>query len=193
MIAGGGTAARFCYDPGAIMAIFSLGERKVVFHGEEWFIAENATVIGTVVLHNQASIWFNSVLRGDSDTITIGERTNIQDASVLHADPGIPLTLGKNVSVGHQAMLHGCTIGDGSLIGIGAIILNHAIIGSGCLIGAGALIPEGKTFPDGVLVVGSPGKIVRELTREEKNGLLENAEIYVRRSKLYREKLKPQV
>jgi len=174
------------------MAVLTLGERKVAFQGEEWFIADNATVIGTVVMHNQASIWFNAVVRGDSDIITIGERTNIQDASVLHADPGFPLTLGKNVSVGHQAMLHGCTVGDGSLIGIGAIILNHAVIGSGCLIGAGALIPEGKTYPDGVLVVGSPGKIVRELKPEEKAGLLENADIYVRRSKLYREKLKPQ-
>src|SRR5947208_16398755 len=175
------------------MAIYSLGERKVAFRGEEWFIADNATVIGTVVLHDQASVWFNAVVRGDSDIITIGERTNIQDAAVLHADPGIPLTLGQNVSVGHQAMLHGCMVGDGSLIGIGAIILNHAVIGSGCLIGAGALIPEGKTYPDGVLVVGSPGKIVRELKSEEKQGLLENADIYVRRSKLYREKLKPQV
>src|SRR6266850_1044306 len=152
------------------MAVFSLGERKVVFQGEEWFIAHNATVIGTVILHNQASVWFKSVVRGDSDIITIGE----------------------HVSVGHLAMLHGCTIGDGSLVGIGAIILNHAVIGSGCLIGAGALIPEGKTYPDGVLVVGSPGKVVRELTPEEKEALLGNAETYVRRSKLYREKLKPQ-
>src|SRR2546422_10889840 len=111
------------------MAIFSLGERKVVFHGEEWFIAENATVIGTVILHNQASVWFNSVVRGDSDIITIGERTNIQDAAVLHADPGIPLTLGKNVSVCHQAMLHGCSIGDGTRVAIGAVIMNHAVIG----------------------------------------------------------------
>ena len=149
-------------------------------------------MIGTVVMHNQASIWFNAVVRGDSDIITIGERSNIQDAAVLHADPGIPLALGKNVSVGHQAMLHGCTVGDGSLIGIGAVILNHAVIGSGCLIGAGALIPEGKTYPDGVLVVGSPGKIVRELKPEEKEEMLKNAETYVQRSKLYREKLKPQ-
>ena len=172
------------------MAVYALGERKVLIHGEESFIADNATVIGSVIVHDQASVWFNAVLRGDSETITIGGRTNIQDAAVLHADPGIPLTLGRNVSVGHQAMLHGCTIGDGSLVGIGAIILNHAVIGRGCLIGAGALIPEGKTFPDGVLVVGTPGKIVRELKPEEKAGLLENAEIYVRRSKLYREKLK---
>src|SRR6267154_2263013 len=150
------------------MAVFSLGERKVVFQGEEWFIAHNATVIGTVILHNQASVWFKSVVRGDSDIITIGERTNIQDAAVLHADPGVPLTLGKNVSVGHLAMLHGCTVGDG------------------------ALIPEGKKYPDGVLVLGSPGKVVRELKAEEKEGLLEIADGYVQRSKLYREKLKPQ-
>jgi carbonic anhydrase/acetyltransferase-like protein (isoleucine patch superfamily) len=174
------------------MAVFSLGERKVVFQGEEWFIAHNATVIGTVILRNQASVWFKSVVRGDSDIITIGERTNIQDAAVLHVDPGIPLTLGKNVSVGHQAMLHGCTIGDSTLVGIGAIIMNHAVIGSGCLIGAGALIPEGKTYPDGVLVIGSPGRVVRELKAEEKEGLLKIADGYVRRANLYREKLKPQ-
>ncbi|HEX9193142.1 MAG TPA: gamma carbonic anhydrase family protein [Burkholderiales bacterium] len=174
------------------MAVFSLGERKVAFHGDEWFIAHNATVIGTVILRNQASVWFNAVVRGDNDTITIGERTNIQDAAVLHVDPGIPLTLGRDVSVGHKAMLHGCTIGDGTLVGIGAIIMNHAVIGSGCLIAAGALVPEGKTYPDGVLVVGSPGKVVRELKAEEKEEVLKNAEIYVRRAMLYREKLKPQ-
>lgn len=173
------------------MAVFSIGERKVAFHGEEWFVAENATVIGTVLLHNQASVWFNAVVRGDSEIITIGERTNIQDAAVLHADPGIPLTLGKNVSVGHQAMLHGCTVGDGTLVGIGAIIMNRAVVGAGCLIGAGTLIPEGKTFPDGVLVLGAPGKIVRKLAPEEKEEMLGNAETYVRRSRLYREKLKP--
>src|SRR2546430_4298402 len=174
------------------MAVYSLGERKVVFHGEEWFIAHNAAVIGTVILHNQASVWFNAVVRGDSDIITIAERTNIQDAAVLHADPGIPLTLGKNVSVGHQAMLHGCSVGDGSLVGIGAIVLNHAVIGSGCLIAAGALIPEGKKYPDGALVVGSPGRVVRELSPEERAGVLGDADIYVRRAKLYREELKPQ-
>jgi carbonic anhydrase/acetyltransferase-like protein (isoleucine patch superfamily) len=174
------------------MPLYSLGERKVLIHGEECFIADNATIIGSVILHPHASVWYNAVVRGDSDIITIGERTNIQDAAVLHADPGAPLTLGKNVSVGHQAMLHGCAVGDGSLIGIGAIILNHAVIGKSCLIGAGALITEGKTFPDGVLVVGSPGKVLRELKPEERAGLLENADIYVKRSKLYREKLKLQ-
>jgi len=171
------------------MAVHTLGERKVVIHGEECFVADNATVIGSVVLHKQASVWFNAVVRGDSEIITIGERTNIQDAAVLHADPGFPLTLGKNVSVGHQAMLHGCTVGDGSLVGIGAIILNGAVIGRGCIIGAGAVVPEGKNYPDGVLVLGAPGKVMRELEPEERAGLLENADIYVRRSKLYREKL----
>jgi carbonic anhydrase/acetyltransferase-like protein (isoleucine patch superfamily) len=174
------------------MALYTLGDRKIAIHGDECFIADNATVIGSVVLHRQSSVWFNAVVRGDNDLITIGERTNIQDAAVLHVDPGVPLTLGKNVSVGHQAMLHGCTVGDETLVGIGAVILNHSVIGKGCLIGAGALIPEGKTFPDGVLVVGSPGKVVRELKPEEKAGLLEIADIYVRRSKLFREKLKPQ-
>jgi carbonic anhydrase/acetyltransferase-like protein (isoleucine patch superfamily) len=174
------------------MSVFSLSERKVSFVGEECFVAHNATVIGTVILHNQSSVWFNAVVRADAEIITIGERTNVQDAAVLHADPGIPLTLGKNVSVGHQAMLHGCSVGDGSLIGIGAIVMNHAVIGKSCIIGAGALIPEGKTFPDGVLVLGSPGKIVRELKPEEKEELLKNVETYVQRSKLYRENLKVQ-
>jgi carbonic anhydrase/acetyltransferase-like protein (isoleucine patch superfamily) len=173
------------------MALYTFGERKIVIHGEEHFIADNSTIIGSVILRNQSSVWYNAVIRGDSDIITIGERTNIQDGAVLHTDPGIPMTLGSNVSVGHMAMLHGCTVGDGSLIGIGAIILNHAVIGKDCLIGAGALIPEGKTFPDGVLVMGMPGKAVRELKPEERAGLLENADVYVRRSKLYREKLKP--
>jgi len=191
MISGGRRAPRFCYDRPA-MPIYSLGERKVAFHGKEWFIAPDASVIGTVLVYNEASVWFNAVVRGDSDIITLGERTNVQDGAVLHTDPGIPLTLGRNVSVGHMAMLHGCTVGDGSLIGIGAIVLNHAVIGSGTLVGAGALIPEGKTYPDGVLVLGTPGKIVRELKPEEKEGLLKNADIYVRRAAVYREQFRMQ-
>src|SRR5262245_43667167 len=110
------------------MAVYSLGSREVTFHGDEWFIAHNATVVGSVVIHNQASLWFNVVARGDNDVITIGERTNIQDGAVLHADPGIPLKLGKNVSVGHKAMLHGCTIGDGTLVGIDAVVMNHVVV-----------------------------------------------------------------
>jgi carbonic anhydrase/acetyltransferase-like protein (isoleucine patch superfamily) len=173
------------------MAVYSLGERKVILDGE-CFVADNATVVGSVVIHDQASLWFNVVARGDNDVITIGERSNIQDGSVLHADPGIPLTIGKNVSVGHKAMLHGCTIGDGSLVGIDAVVMNHVVVGRGSLIGAGALIPEGKVIPDGVLVLGSPGKVVRELKPEEREGLLKIAESYVRRSKLFREQMKPQ-
>jgi carbonic anhydrase/acetyltransferase-like protein (isoleucine patch superfamily) len=173
------------------MSVYSLGERKVILNGE-CFIAHNATVVGAVVIHDQASLWFNAVARGDNELITIGERTNIQDGAVLHADPGIPLTIGKNVTVGHKAMLHGCTIGDGTLIGIDALVMNHAVVGRGSLIGARSLITEGKVIPDGVLVMGSPGKVVRELTPEEKDGLLKIAESYVRRSKLFREQMKLQ-
>ena len=172
------------------MAVYSLGERKVVLNGE-CFIAENATVVGSVVIHDKASLWFNVVARGDNDLITIGERSNIQDGAVLHADPGIPLTIGKNVSVGHKAMLHGCTIGDGSLVGIDAVVMNHAVVGRASLIGAGALVPEGKVIPDGVLVLGSPGRVVRELKPEEKEGLLKVAESYVQRSRIFREQMKP--
>jgi carbonic anhydrase/acetyltransferase-like protein (isoleucine patch superfamily) len=174
------------------MAVYSLGEREVSFHGDEWFIAHNATVVGSVVIHNRASLWFNVVARGDNDVITIGERSNIQDGAVLHVDPGVPLTLGKNVSVGHLAMLHGCTIGDGTLVGIGSVIMNHVVVGRGSLIGAGTLLPEGKNIPDGVLVLGSPGKVIRELKQEEKDDMLKIAESYVQRSRLFREQMKPQ-
>ena len=174
------------------MAVYSLGQREVSFHGDEWFIAHNATVVGSVVIHNRASLWFNVVARGDNEVITIGERSNIQDGAVLHVDPGVPLTLGKNVSVGHLAMLHGCTIGDGTLVGIGSVIMNHVVVGRGSLIGAGTLLPEGKNIPDGVLVLGSPGKVIRELKQEEKDDMLKIAESYVQRSRLFREQMKPQ-
>jgi len=172
------------------MAFYALGERRVALHGNDWFAAENATVIGSVAIGSQASIWFNVVVRGDSELITIGERSNVQDGSVLHADPGFPLVLGRNVSVGHKAMLHGCTVGDGSLVGINSVVLNGASIGRSALIGANTLIPEGKTIPDGVLVLGSPGKVVRELSQSEKDSLLEIAEGYVGRARLFREQLK---
>ena len=142
-----------------------------------------------MAIGGQASIWFNVVVRGDSELITIGERSNVQDGSVLHADPGFPLVLGRNVSVGHKAMLHGCTVGDGSLVGINSVVLNGASIGRSALIGANALVPEGKSIPDGVLVLGSPGKVVRELSQAEKDSLLEIAEGYVRRARLFREQL----
>ncbi len=155
-------------------------------------MAHNATVVGSVVIHDRASIWFNVVIRGDNEIITVGERSNVQDASVLHADPGIPLTVGRNVTIGHKVMLHGCTIGDGSLVGINSVVMNHSVIGEGTLIGAGTLIPEGKQIPPGVLVLGSPGKVVRELKQEEKDYLLKVADGYVKRSKLFREQMKPQ-
>ena len=165
--------------------IYSLAERKVITKGDYW-IAPNATVIGSVVLENNASIWFNVVVRGDNDVITIGENSQVQDGSVLHTDPGFPLTLGKNVSVGHMAMLHGCTIGDGCLIGIKSVIMNGAVIGRNCLIGANALVAEGKVIPDGSLVLGSPGKVVRQLNTDEIAGINEFADNYVQRFKLYK-------
>jgi len=174
------------------MAVYSLGERKVTVHGKEWYIADNAAVIGSVVIANHASIWFNVVIRGDSELITVGERSNIQDGSVLHADPGAPLSIGRNVSVGHNVTLHGCTVGEGSLIGINSVVLNHAVIGKSTIIGANALVPEGKAIPDGVLVLGSPGKVVRELTLEEKDNLLEIAEGYVQRARIFRSQWQPQ-
>ncbi len=173
------------------MPVYSLGDRQVEFRGAKWYVAPDATVIGSVAIEHEASIWFKVVIRGDSDLITIGERVNVQDAAVLHTDPGIKLTLGRNASVGHLAMLHGCTVGEGSLIGIGAVILNHAVIGKHTLIGANTLIPEGKQIPDGVLVVGQPGKVVRDLRREEIDGLLKIADGYVARAEEYRQRLTP--
>lgn len=174
------------------MSVFSLGERKVVFRGEEWFVAPNATVVGSVVLENQASVWFNVVVRGDNDLITIGERSNIQDGSVLHTDPGIRLTLGRGVSIGHKAMLHGCTVQDGALIGINSVILNNAVVGRGSLIGANSLVPEGKAIPEGVLALGTPAKVMRELKPEERTMLAAIADGYVERARLFRAQMKPQ-
>jgi len=168
---------------------YSLGERKVICKGDYW-IAPNAIVIGSVVLENNASIWWNCVVRGDSDTLTIGENSQVQDGSVLHADAGFPLTLEKNVSVGHMAMLHGCTIGEGSLVGIKAVILNGAKIGKNCLIGAGAFIGEGKEIPDGSLVLGAPGKVVRQLSPEQIKGINRISDHYVQNFKRYRNELK---
>jgi len=165
--------------------IYSLGDRKVITRGDYW-VADNATVIGSVVLEHNASVWFNSVVRGDNDLITIGDGSNIQDSCVLHTDAGIRLTLGRNVTVGHQVMLHGCTVGEGTLIGIKSTILNHVKIGKHCLIGAHTLITEGKEIPDRSLVVGSPGKVVRQLTDQEIERLLENALHYVTNFQRYR-------
>ena len=159
--------------------LYSLEGQKVELIGNEHFVADNATVIGNVKLHDCSSIWFNVVIRGDNDPIIIGERSNVQDGAVLHTDPGYTLTMGADVTIGHQAMLHGCEIGDGSLIGIGAVVLNGAKIGKGCLIGANALVPEGMEIPDHSLVVGSPAKIKRTLSAEQVDGLKQNAAHYV--------------
>jgi len=169
--------------------IYRLGDRYVTLPGDDYFIAENATVIGSVVLEKNASIWFNVVVRGDTDIITIGENSNIQDGSVLHTDVGVQLTIGKNVTVGHQAMLHGCTIGDNTLIGINAVILNNAVIGSNCIIGANALIPEGKVIPDNSMVMGSPGKVVKEVTETQVMMLLMGAQHYVANGQKYKKDL----
>jgi carbonic anhydrase/acetyltransferase-like protein (isoleucine patch superfamily) len=168
---------------------FSLPDRRIECRGDYW-IAPNAIVIGSVVLENNASIWYNCVVRADNDVITIGENSQLQDACVLHGDAGYPTTLGRNVSIGHMAMLHGCSIGDGTLVGINAVILNGAKVGRNCLIGANALIGEGKVIPDGSLVVGSPGKIVRQLKPNEIEEILGAADQYVKRFKLYRKELK---
>jgi len=159
--------------------LYRLDDRIPELRGENHFIAETAAVIGTVILENNVSVWYGAVLRGDNEPIHIGANSNIQDGAVLHTDIGIPLTVATNVSVGHQAMLHGCTIGEGSLIGIKAVVLNHSIIGKNCLIGANALITEGKVIPDNSLVIGTPGKVVRTLTETEIAALHANAEHYV--------------
>ena len=156
---------------------YDLENKKPKNSGENW-VAPNAVVIGDVTLEKNSSIWFNATLRGDVENIYIGEGSNIQDGSVLHTDPGYPLKVGKDVTVGHLVMLHGCTIGDNSLIGIGAVILNNAKIGKNCIIGAKALITENKEIPDNSLVVGAPGKIVRKVTDEEVKLLTENAKHY---------------
>jgi carbonic anhydrase/acetyltransferase-like protein (isoleucine patch superfamily) len=152
---------------------------------DEYWIAPSASVIGRVTIKKNVSIWFGAVIRGDVESISIGENTNIQDGSVLHADPGHPLSIGPDVTVGHMVMLHGCEIGSNSLIGIGAVILNGARIGRNCLIGARALVTEGKDIPDGSLVVGAPARVVRPLSEEEIAGLTRSAERYVSNWKRY--------
>ena len=173
------------------MPIYSLGDRRPLLGHDAW-VAPNATVIGDVRLGDNASIWWSAVVRGDNDTIAIGAGSNIQDGSVLHVDAGVPMILGTNVTVGHLAMLHGCTIGDESLIGIKSVILNRAVIGRHCIIGANSLIPEGKEIPDRSLVMGSPGKVVRELRDDEVARLQRSAQGYVANALRYRTSLKPE-
>ena len=171
--------------------IFQLGERRVRAE-REYFVAESAVVIGNVLLGPNASVWFNAVIRGDNELITIGENSNVQDGSVLHTDPGWPLVIGSHVTIGHKAMLHGCTIGDNSLVGINAVVLNGAKIGRNCLIGANALVTEKKEIPDNSMVLGSPGRVVRELTPEEIEGLRKSALHYVENARRFRSALQPQ-
>ena len=147
--------------------LVELNDRKPQLLGEAHFIAENATLVGDVTLHNLCSVWYNAVIRADMDAIEIGAESNVQDGAVLHTDPGLKLTIGQRVTIGHKAMLHGCTIGDGCLIGINSVILNRAKLGKNVILGANALVTEGKVFPDNVLVVGSPAKVVRELSSDE--------------------------
>jgi carbonic anhydrase/acetyltransferase-like protein (isoleucine patch superfamily) len=170
---------------------YRLGDARVECHAESW-VAPNAVLVGKVKLEAGASVWFNAVLRGDNELIHIGENSNVQDGSVMHTDMGFPLTLGKGVTIGHNVMLHGCTVGDYSLIGINAVVLNGAKIGKNCLIGANALIPEGKVIPDGSLVMGSPGKVVRELTEQQIKMLEVSAAHYVHNAQRYARDLHPQ-
>lgn len=171
------------------MAIYELDGVAPVVPASAW-VADSAEVMGQVEIGEDASIWFGTVVRGDTDRITIGAGSNIQDASVLHADRGVPLTIGNHVTVGHQVMLHGCTIGDESLIGIGAVVLNGAKIGKNCLVGAGSLVTEGKEFPDGSMILGSPAKVVRQLTPEQIEGLRRSARHYVENARRFKNGLR---
>ncbi|HEY0746292.1 MAG TPA: gamma carbonic anhydrase family protein [Steroidobacteraceae bacterium] len=167
------------------MTIYKLGDDSPAV-SETAYIAPNATVIGKVILAENSTVWFGATLRGDNETISIGAESNVQDSAVLHTDPGFPMSIGPQVSIGHQAMMHGCSVGEGTLIGIQSIVLNGAIIGKGCLVGAGALITERKVFPDGTLIIGAPAKAVRELTDEERQNLIKVAMNYAQRGAYYR-------
>lgn len=171
------------------MTCYSLGALSPTLH-DTAFIAAEATIIGNATLHANTSVWPGAVIRADNEPIVVGQGSNIQEGAVLHTDPGCPLTLGMNVIVGHQAMLHGCTIGDGALVGIQAVILNNAVIGKNCLVGAGALVTEGKVFPERSLIIGAPAKAVRTLTDDEVANLSNNAKGYVERAARYKKELR---
>ena len=171
------------------MAIYELDGLAPQLGNGAW-VADSAQVIGNVRLEEGASVWFGAILRGDNEVLTVGKGSNVQDGSVLHADPGFPLTLGENVTVGHQVMLHGCTVGDGTLIGIQAVVLNGAKIGRNCIVGAGALVTEGKEFPDGSMILGAPAKVVRELNAEQQATGTRAARHYVENATRYAKGLK---
>jgi carbonic anhydrase/acetyltransferase-like protein (isoleucine patch superfamily) len=171
------------------MAIYQLNDRVPVIPAS-CYVAPEATIIGSVVLGERVSILFGAVLRGDNEPIVIGDDSNVQDNAVLHTDPGSPVTVGKGVSIGHQAMLHGCTIGDGSLIGVAAVVLNNSVIGKDCLVGAGAVVTEGKSFPDRSVIFGAPAKAAREVTEDNIARLRYSADSYVERGRQYKTDLK---
>jgi carbonic anhydrase/acetyltransferase-like protein (isoleucine patch superfamily) len=168
---------------------YALGDDRVDIDDEVW-IAPTAVIIGKVKLAKKASVWWHTVLRGDNEPITIGEGTNIQDGAILHTDPGFPVVIERHVTIGHMAMIHGCTIGEGALIGINAVVLNGAKVGKNCLIGAKALVTEGMEIPDNALAVGAPAKVIRDVTPDNITRMQEGAKAYINRSRLYREQLR---
>ena len=168
------------------MISIDIDNKKLQTDGENYWIAPNATIIGEVVLKKDASVWFNAVLRADNEPIFVGEGSNVQDGAIIHTDPGYACSIGKNVTVGHMAMLHGCEVGDGSLIGIGSVVLNGAKIGKNCIIGSKALVTEGMDIPDGSMVLGIPGKITKTLTDEEQSIVSIGAAHYVENYKKYK-------
>lgn len=170
--------------------MYELGDLRVVTAGDDYYIAPNASVIGAVELGAGVSIWFNTVLRADGDTISIGAESNVQDGAILHVDPGFPMRIGRGVTIGHKAMLHGCSVGDYSLIGINSVVLNGARIGRHCIIGANALVPEGMEVPDGSLVMGTPGRVRRELTEDQRRVLERQAQHYVTNGRRFRAELR---
>jgi len=170
--------------------IYALGEHTVATHGDEYFVAPTASVIGQVRLGRGANVWFSAVLRADTNTITIGDRSNVQDAAVVHVDHDAPAVIGEDVTIGHSATVHGCTVGRGSLIGIGATILSHAVIGEFCIVGAGALITERKTFADRSLIIGAPARVARRVTDEEVEMLKASAAHYAELGRRYRRELR---
>ena len=172
------------------MPIYALGDTVPVLESDDIWIAPSADVMGNVRLGKGVNIWFNATLRGDDNSIVVGEDTNIQDSCVVHVDRRFPTTIGRNVTVGHQAMVHGCTIGDNALVGMGSTVLDGAVVGSNTLIGAHTLIGAGKQIPDGVMVLGTPGKVVRDLTQEELDFLVESGRMYAEKGRRFAEKLR---
>lgn len=170
--------------------LFELDGQSPKIEGDGHFIADSAAVIGDVVLKPKSSVWFNAVIRADNETITIGQGSNVQDGSVLHVDPGYPLEVAENVTIGHKVMLHGCKVGANSLIGINAVVLNGSVIGKNCIIGANTLLTENSVIPDGSVVMGSPGKVVKTLTDEQRAGLKKSAESYIKNAARYSSTLK---